>query len=131
MADRAMVGRCRFVVLRNRCPAVYGLDRQPGRAVLVVRGVVRKANDGRQQHEGYDAGPPPPSGQRHQSESNRGHLGGQGHAYTAASMFPVSDVIPSRTRPVVTVALIVLTSVVFLYELQLDRAEMSGRWKLL
>ena len=47
-------------------------------------------------------------------------------AYTAASMFPVSDVIPSRTRPVVTVALIVLTSVVFLYELQLDRAEMYG-----
>jgi membrane associated rhomboid family serine protease len=41
-------------------------------------------------------------------------------------MFPVSDVIPSRSRPVVTVALIVLTSIVFLYELQLDRAEMYG-----
>jgi membrane associated rhomboid family serine protease len=39
-------------------------------------------------------------------------------------MFPVSDVIPSRTKPVVTVALIVLTSVVFLYELQLDRPGM-------
>jgi membrane associated rhomboid family serine protease len=39
-------------------------------------------------------------------------------------MFPVSDVIPSRTRPVVTVALIALTSAVFLYELQLDRREM-------
>ena len=41
-------------------------------------------------------------------------------------MFPVCDVIPSRTRPVVTVTLIVLTSVVFLYEFQLDRAEMFG-----
>ena len=39
-------------------------------------------------------------------------------------MFPVSDVIPSRTKPVVTVALIALTSAVFLYELQLDRGEM-------
>jgi membrane associated rhomboid family serine protease len=39
-------------------------------------------------------------------------------------MFPVSDVIPPRTRPVVTVALIALTSAVFLYELQLDRPEM-------
>ena len=41
-------------------------------------------------------------------------------------MFPVSDVIPSRTKPVVTVALIALTSAVFLYELQLDRREMYG-----
>ena len=39
-------------------------------------------------------------------------------------MFPVSDVIPSRTKPVVTVALIAITSAVFLYELQLDRQEM-------
>ena len=39
-------------------------------------------------------------------------------------MFPVSDVIPSRTKPVVTIALIALTSAVFLYELQLDRREM-------
>jgi len=39
-------------------------------------------------------------------------------------MFPVSDVIPSRTRPVVTVGFIALTSVVFLYELRLDRPEM-------
>jgi membrane associated rhomboid family serine protease len=39
-------------------------------------------------------------------------------------MFPVSDVIPSRTKPVVTVALIALTSAVFLYELQLDSREM-------
>jgi membrane associated rhomboid family serine protease len=41
-------------------------------------------------------------------------------------MFPVSDVIPSRTKPVVTVALIALSSLVFLYELQLDRGEMYG-----
>jgi membrane associated rhomboid family serine protease len=31
-------------------------------------------------------------------------------------MFPVSDVIPSRTVPVVTVSLIVVNSIVFLYE---------------
>lgn len=41
-------------------------------------------------------------------------------------MFPVSDVIPPRTRPIVTVSLIAVSSVVFLYELQLDRAEMYG-----
>jgi membrane associated rhomboid family serine protease len=39
-------------------------------------------------------------------------------------MFPVSDVIPSRTRPVVTVGLIVINALVFLYELQLDRPEL-------
>jgi membrane associated rhomboid family serine protease len=39
-------------------------------------------------------------------------------------MFPVSDVIPSRTTPVVTVALIVANAAVFLYEVQLgDRLE--------
>ena len=38
-------------------------------------------------------------------------------------MFPVSDVIPSRTTPVVTIALIVLNALAFVYELQLtDRA---------
>jgi len=36
-------------------------------------------------------------------------------------MFPVSDVIPSRSRPVVTIALIAANTLVFLYELQLDR----------
>jgi membrane associated rhomboid family serine protease len=41
-------------------------------------------------------------------------------------MFPVSDVIPSRTKPIVTVGLITLTSAVFLYELQLDRPQMYG-----
>lgn len=35
-------------------------------------------------------------------------------------MFPVSDVIPSRTRPVVSLTLIVLIAAVFLYELRLD-----------
>ncbi len=35
-------------------------------------------------------------------------------------MFPISDVIPSRTRPVVTIALIALNALAFLYELQLD-----------
>jgi membrane associated rhomboid family serine protease len=31
-------------------------------------------------------------------------------------MFPISDVIPSRTTPIVTVSLIVVNSIVFLYE---------------
>jgi membrane associated rhomboid family serine protease len=35
-------------------------------------------------------------------------------------MFPISDVIPSRTRPTVTITLIVLNALVFLYQLQLD-----------
>ena len=39
-------------------------------------------------------------------------------------MFPVSDVIPSRTRPVVTASLIGISSIVFLYQLRLDPAEM-------
>ena len=34
-------------------------------------------------------------------------------------MFPVSDVIPSRTVPVVTVGLIVVNSLVFLYQVTL------------
>ena len=40
-------------------------------------------------------------------------------------MFPVSDVIPSRTTPFVTVGLIVLTALVFLFELQLSRPELQ------
>jgi membrane associated rhomboid family serine protease len=35
-------------------------------------------------------------------------------------MFPISDVIPSRTRPVVTISLIALNALVFLYQFQLD-----------
>ena len=40
-------------------------------------------------------------------------------------MFPVSDVIPSRTTPFVTVGLIVLNALVFLFELQLSRPELQ------
>src|SRR5690349_16716234 len=40
-------------------------------------------------------------------------------------MFPISDVIPSRTTPVVTVGLIVANAAVFLYELQLSRPELQ------
>jgi len=36
-------------------------------------------------------------------------------------MFPLSDVIPSRTTPVVTVTLIVVNSLVFLYQVTLPR----------
>ena len=36
-------------------------------------------------------------------------------------MFPVSDVIPSRTTPFVTIGLIVLNALAFLYELTLER----------
>ena len=40
-------------------------------------------------------------------------------------MFPVSDVIPSKTTPFVTVGLIVLNALAFLYELQLTRPELQ------
>jgi membrane associated rhomboid family serine protease len=40
-------------------------------------------------------------------------------------VFPVSDVIPSKTTPFVTVGLIVLNALVFLYELQLSRPELE------
>jgi membrane associated rhomboid family serine protease len=39
-------------------------------------------------------------------------------------MFPVSDVIPPRRRPVATIAFIALNTLVFLYELQLDRRQL-------
>jgi membrane associated rhomboid family serine protease len=39
-------------------------------------------------------------------------------------MFPVSDVIPSRRTPVATIAFIALNTLVFLYELQLDRSQL-------
>ncbi len=39
-------------------------------------------------------------------------------------MFPVSDVIPSRTRPYVTVAIIALNLFAFLYEWQMSRREL-------
>jgi membrane associated rhomboid family serine protease len=35
-------------------------------------------------------------------------------------MFPISDVIPSRTRPLVTIGLIAINALVFLYQLQLS-----------
>ena len=40
-------------------------------------------------------------------------------------MFPVSDVIPPRRKPAVTIAFIALNTLVFLYELQLDRPQLS------
>ena len=40
-------------------------------------------------------------------------------------MFPVSDVIPSRTTPVVTIALITLNALAFLYELRLDDRQLQ------
>lgn len=40
-------------------------------------------------------------------------------------MFPISDVIPSRTTPFVTVGLIALNAVAFFYELQLSRPELQ------
>jgi membrane associated rhomboid family serine protease len=39
-------------------------------------------------------------------------------------MFPVSDVIPPRRKPAVTIALIALNTLVFLYELQLNRGQL-------
>src|SRR4029079_16549125 len=40
-------------------------------------------------------------------------------------MFPISDVIPSRTTPFVTVALMILNGIVFVYELTLSRPELQ------
>ena len=40
-------------------------------------------------------------------------------------MFPISDVIPSRTRPVVTIALIVLNTLAYIYHVRVDEA--TGR----
>jgi membrane associated rhomboid family serine protease len=40
-------------------------------------------------------------------------------------MFPVSDVIPSRSTPYITVSLIVLNALGFLYELRLDERELQ------
>ena len=40
-------------------------------------------------------------------------------------MFPVSDVIPSRTTPVVTIAIIILNAIAFLYELTLGERELE------
>ncbi len=45
-------------------------------------------------------------------------------------MFPVSDVIPSRTTPYVTVSLMVLNGLAFLYQLQLDGPEVQLVWQL-
>ena len=39
-------------------------------------------------------------------------------------MFPVSDVIPSRTVPVVTVGLIAINALVFLYQVSLGPADL-------
>jgi membrane associated rhomboid family serine protease len=39
-------------------------------------------------------------------------------------MFPVSDVIPSRSTPVVTIALLLVNAAAFLYELQLTDVEL-------
>ncbi len=40
-------------------------------------------------------------------------------------MFPISDVIPSRTRPVVTIGLIAINALAFLYQLQLDQGPLQ------
>jgi membrane associated rhomboid family serine protease len=40
-------------------------------------------------------------------------------------MFPISDVIPSRTRPVVTISLIALNTLMFLYQIQLEHVALQ------
>jgi membrane associated rhomboid family serine protease len=40
-------------------------------------------------------------------------------------MFPVSDVIPSRTTPVVTIAIIILNAIAFLFELTLSERDLE------
>jgi membrane associated rhomboid family serine protease len=41
-------------------------------------------------------------------------------------MFPISDIIPSRTRPVVTVGLIVVNTVAYIYQLQLEHGPLQS-----
>ncbi len=41
-------------------------------------------------------------------------------------MFPISDVIPSRTRPVVTVGLIVVNTLAYIYQLQLEHGPLQS-----
>ena len=41
-------------------------------------------------------------------------------------MFPISDVIPSRTPPVVTIGLIAVNALAFLYELRLDDYQLQA-----
>src|SRR5215211_6130681 len=53
---------------------------------------------------------------------------GRGHGsprYTGAAMFPVSDVIPSRTTPYVTIGLIVVNTLAFLVEWQMSDRELE------
>ena len=45
-------------------------------------------------------------------------------------MFPVSDVIPSKTTPYVTIAIIALNALAFLYQLQLDTRSVQLVWQL-
>jgi membrane associated rhomboid family serine protease len=40
-------------------------------------------------------------------------------------MFPISDIIPSRTRPVVTMSLIAINALMFLYQIRLDQADLQ------
>jgi membrane associated rhomboid family serine protease len=41
-------------------------------------------------------------------------------------MFPISDIIPSRTRPVVTIGLIVVNTLVYIYQLQLEHGPLQS-----
>jgi membrane associated rhomboid family serine protease len=45
-------------------------------------------------------------------------------------MFPVSDVIPSKTTPYITIAIIALNALAFLYQLQLDTRSVQLLWQL-
>jgi membrane associated rhomboid family serine protease len=40
-------------------------------------------------------------------------------------MFPISDVIPSRTRPIVTISLVALSTLAYLYQLTLDETSLQ------
>lgn len=103
--------------------------------------VVRKRHEGRGEHVQRkddlhpQAEPGPatePAGMIHlppnytgSSEQNAKARG----SYTSL-MFPVSDVIPSKTTPYVTVSLIALNALVFLYQLQLDSRGVQLVWQL-
>jgi membrane associated rhomboid family serine protease len=124
--------------LRSRLKAVLRLvvvavgrdgDRQ---ARGIVHRGVREAYRGDQKHHRGGTRPAPESIQSHSCQSNTGPGAGEqgsgkeamGGSVYCRAMLPVSDVIPSRTTPFVTIGLIVANALTFAYQLQLDRPAM-------
>lgn len=77
--------------------------------IVSLRSVRQTAHRHEQQQRGDEARRTAKPGQAHHNQIS-----------IRREMFPISDVIPSRTRPVVTISLIALNTLLFLYQLRLD-----------